>query len=402
MHYSYIIIGASAAGLAAANKLRSLDPEKSILCVAAQHEPPFNTCLIADFLAGTKTRSEILTKGDNFFTAQRIIFKPGTRVTQLDASAQTITTDAGEIFSYEKLLLATGTSMSVPPLFQTDVPGIFCFHTLADVEKIHAHSAAHHVTHAVIVGAGLSGVEAADALCQRGISVSIVEQQDHLLPRFLDKHAATFLEKLCVEHGVTTHTNSRVSKVNSTHTGITGVTLTDGTIIPAQLVILALGGRPNLELVRQAQLSVIDDSVVVNQFLQTSHANIFAAGDIITLHDPLTDSSVRSSTWPDAVMQGMIAAHNMAGIAKVYPSTVVMTSSRFFGTAFVSAGPIATPAGTDAQEEVVVGENHYYRFLLIGGRLKGVVMIGNLQSIGRIRRALHSQEQVTIAELLAS
>jgi NAD(P)H-nitrite reductase large subunit len=402
VHYSYIIIGASAAGLAAANKLRSLDTEKSILCIAAQHEPPFNTCLIADFLAGVKTRSEILTKGDDFFTAQRIIFKPGTRVTHLDANAQQISTESGETFSYDTLLLATGTSMSAPPLFQTKAPGVFYFHTLADVEKIHAHCAAHNVTRAVIIGAGLSGVEAADALCQRGISVSIIEQQDHLLPRFLDKRAATFLEKLCVEHNVDVHTNSCVKSMNQESDHITGVTLTDGTIIPAQLIILALGGRPNLELAQQAQLTINDNALITNQFLQSSNPTIFAAGDIIALYDPLTNSSIRSSTWPDAVMQGMIAAHNMAGISKPYPPTVVMTSSRFFGTAFVSAGPIAAPTEADAQEEIVVGENHYYRFLLVEKKLKGVVMIGNLQSIGRIRRALQSQEPVTVAALLES
>jgi NAD(P)H-nitrite reductase large subunit len=394
--YDYIIIGASAAGIAAATKIRSCDKEGSIFCIDQQRVMPYNTCLLVDVLSQEKEVQEIALKKDIFFQEQNIDLGLGITVVSINKKEKTITTDSNQIFVYKKLLLATGTEARQ----LISGKGIFSFHQLTDVFVIQDYKSAHYVRLVLILGAGLSGVEAADAFIKKGYQVFIVEKAKRLLPEFLNEEASQFLQKKMEAAGVTLFLETEL--VTLEHENNQNVVyLNQGQIIVAQMVLVTIGSIQNSRIAALAGIAVDDKGIIVNQYLQTSDEYIFAAGDVIGFYDNVQKKKIRNGTWPEAVKQGMIAGHNMVqSKSQSYGAAPVLTSSRFFGLAFISGGLLQAETGDQIFEHRM--QESYYRCIVSEGRLKGVIMIGQLKAVGYLRRALAGDIPFDIDLFLAS
>ena len=367
---THIIIGASAAGMGCANRLRALAPHDTIIVMSQEAEFPYNTCLLADVLGGDKVPAQVsLRKLD-------VDLRLGVRVESIDAGARTITCSNGNILAYDTLFLATGTSVKLPP-----IPGVASccthfFHSLQDTQKLLAQL--KDIKRAVIVGAGLSGVECADALVGHNIEVDLVEMASGVLPRQVDEQGSRVIEQ-CMQ-GVTLHKNTSVTGVDAHH-----VTLSTGATLSYDALIFTTGGRPNISLARQAGCEIEQGGVKVNEFMQTSVPNIYAGGDCATVRDQLTGGKVRSCLWPDAMQQGMHAAFAMTNQPKPYSGVCIISSSRFFDTVFVSCGPVVElPPNAKATTEV--GDGFYHKFVYDGDRLIGFLQVGNVTNLGELRR----------------
>lgn len=388
--YEYVIIGASAAGVAAASKIRSLQSQLTIACFEGQEDLPYNTCLLVDLLAEKKSKEELYLKPVDFFSEQKIDLFLGERVVKLCPQEKRIETSKGTIFGYEKLLLATGTKARSPAFFFSGIVGVFSFHSLFDVEAIKAYIKDNEVKKAVVVGLGLSGVEAADALVSRGINVLLVEKEKNILPRFLNDEASDFLKAKIKEAGASVKTGHVVREVLQQNNRFSGLVFDDGTAHEADLLVVALGAEPELDLARQAKL-IFDEQngIQVNQYLQTSNTSIFAAGDLIQVYDALIKQTTRNSTWPEAVRQGMHAGIQMCGGIVEQKSLITFTSSHFFGISFLSAGFLISD--NDSVADCFRSDQYYYQFIIKDNRLTGVIMIGLLKNVGYVRRALQEQ-----------
>lgn len=337
---TYIVIGTSAAGLAAVQKIRQLDPLCRILCFSDELELPYNKCFLADFLSGRTEITGVYTKPASFFQSLSVELYLGVRVLSIDRTNRSITCSNGIIYDYTALLLAVGAAARKPLCrYKTGMSGLFSFHTLRDAQVLQAYAVQKKSVSSAVLGAGLTGLEVADALHLQGHAVTIIEQQPRILMRHLDEEGAAFVTRCLQRQSVSLLTGRTVEELISDDEGcMTSVRFSDGTIIPTKLVVAALGAIARLELSEAAGLTLEQGAVVTDDVMRTSDPAIFAAGDVALVKNALTGEKMRTALWPDAVSQGMHAACAMVGQSRPYRGVVPVATSTFFGTSFHSAG----------------------------------------------------------------
>ncbi len=338
MKKTYVIIGASAAGIGALNRLARLAPTDQIICIAAQQVNPYNTCLLADYCAGKKTHAEL-----SIFNLQKapenVIMKLGVRVETIDPRVKQVLLSDGKMISYDALFIGTGTTATIPPIDGIrDGRGVFTFQTMADCQQIMDYRVQHGVTKAVVIGAGLTGLECADALAQHGVSVTVVEKQDRVLSHLVSPEGSTFIQKAMNAMDVEFYPGQTVTRVCVRDGCVSGIELGSGIVIQVQMVIVAVGARQNSELVQRAGIAVSENGIVTDEYLRTSIEGVWAGGDGAQVACAYTNALIASCTWPDAMLQGLTAAHGMTGDLKRYQGATRITDSAFFGLQFQAGG----------------------------------------------------------------
>jgi NADPH-dependent 2,4-dienoyl-CoA reductase/sulfur reductase-like enzyme len=235
------------------------------------------------------------------------------------------------MIDYDRLLLATGASPLIPELPGIEHPRVKTLYTWKDAEEIAA--LVETGATAVILGSGLIGLKAAEALHQRGMKVVIVEKQEQILPRLLSPWSATIALRHLQEQGIQVLTGHQAVSISESGE----VELDHGAKIPAQLVIVAVGNRPNQSLAREAGLKT-GKGIIVNQYLQTSDPDIWAAGDVIETHNILSGAAEVMALLPLAHLEGYLAGCNMAGQAVRYPGAIFLNAVHFMGMHIIAAG----------------------------------------------------------------
>lgn len=333
MKKQYVIIGASAAGIAALTTLKRLDPEADVLVISRDGAAPYNTCLLGSFISGSKELDDLMLLSESQLQELRGCLLFNTEVISINRAEKNISaynkkSNTFEIIDYDKLLLATGSEPAQIITEDEQQAGFFSFHTLSDIISITNYLDSNSVEHAVVVGGGINGIECADALAKKGISVTIIERSAQLLPHLLNAQANLWLERYLADKNVMIYTQASIESyivANDTKEMI----LTNGNTIKAHMVIYATGSRPALDLARRAGLDIAD-ALITDQYLTTSDNTIWAAGDCALVTCMHTCQLTRSITWHDAIAQGVVAAYNMAGIVRAYKGLLLNIHSSFF------------------------------------------------------------------------
>jgi NADPH-dependent 2,4-dienoyl-CoA reductase/sulfur reductase-like enzyme/nitrite reductase/ring-hydroxylating ferredoxin subunit len=303
---SVVIVGGGAAGLAAADMLRREGYDGPLTIVSADASPPVDRPnLSKDYLAGTAQDEWIPLRPSDYYRDRGIDLLLHSRVLSLDTKRRRIVLESGKALEFGALLLATGADPVHLPIEGATDSQLHYLRTFADSKAIIAKAAS--AKRVVVVGASFIGLEVAASLCARGILVDVIAPESHPLERVLGPEIGLFIRKLHEGHGVTFHLGETVSGVN----GCT-VNLTDGTHLEADFIVVGVGVRPLLILAEQAGLA-IDRGIEVNEYLETSVAGIFAAGDVARWPDPHTGERIRVEHWVVAERQGQIAARNILG-----------------------------------------------------------------------------------------
>jgi len=382
----YIIIGISAAAVGTINKLRQLDASAQILVFSDEKELPYNKCFLADYVAGQKEEQSVFTLSPALWEIKKLTVHLGTRITHIDSVKKTVTTEFGLVYHYDKLCIATGSSPITPRLPGVDCQGVYTFHSLADSNSLLSSFAKYGSPRIVIVGAGLTGLECADALYKRGAQVTVVEMREQVLAHFITPQAATIIQDKMAECGVSFINNQQVVSLIHNDGQATGILLSSGKIIEADAVVFTIGVRPNSSLAVDAGLQLDGKGIAVNEYMQTSNEHIFAAGDVITITELLSKNKMHSCTWPDAMMQGIIAAHGMLGIKKPYPGAALILSSAFFGLKVaVSYGANSIQADQELNEAT---EQRYLHLKIINGALKSFMIVGQTSCMPILKRMI--------------
>jgi NADPH-dependent 2,4-dienoyl-CoA reductase/sulfur reductase-like enzyme/nitrite reductase/ring-hydroxylating ferredoxin subunit len=301
-----LIVGAGAAGNAAAEALRRAGYAGTIRMLGGEADPPYDRPnLSKDYLAGSAPEEWIPLHPREFYAEHLIELLLGERVTAIDPQAKTVTLASGAAHPYGALLLATGAEPIRLDIPGADLPHVHLLRSLADSRTLIA--AAKGARRAVVIGASFIGLEAAAALRAREIAVTVVAPEELPLARILGPELGGFLRSLHEEHGVRFRLGRKPASITAAE-----VRLDDGSAEPADLVVMGVGVRPRLELAERAGLAV-DKGVVVDAFLQTSAPGIFAAGDIARWPDPWSGEPIRVEHWVVAERQGQVAAENLLG-----------------------------------------------------------------------------------------
>jgi apoptosis-inducing factor 3 len=301
-----VIVGGGAAGLCAADALRRRGYEGALTMISADDSPPCDRPnLSKDFLAGTAPAEWIPLRPAQFYAERNIDLVLESRVSAVDIARRRVEIESGRHFEFDALLLATGAE----PV-RLDIPGatadqVSYLRTFSDSRAIVAKATGARSV--VVVGASFIGLEAAASLRARGIEVHVVGPEKVPMARILGESAGQFIRELHASHGVRFHLENSVGRVDGRR-----VTLRDGSIIDADFLVLGAGVRPAVALAEKAGLAV-DRGVTVNEYLETSAAGVFAAGDIARWPDPHSGERIRVEHWVVAERQGQVAAANMLG-----------------------------------------------------------------------------------------
>ena len=385
----FVIIGASAAGIAVINRVRRLAPAAKITCISQEKELPYNKCLLADFLAGTKQHDQVLLPiSDHAGTG----FLFNTSVVAINSTEKTVHCSDGSIVGYDALFLGLGSS-PVMPNFVTEysLQGLYAFHTLADTFQLLDAIKMRSIKRAVVVGGGLSGLECADVLIRSDITTVLIERQAGLLPNFLNDHASNFLQSQIEALGGTVLTNQSVCAIESEQNKVIGVRLESGQLFDADAVIIATGVRPNTKLAQEAGILIGRQGITENSYLQTSTPDVYAGGDAIEIVDTLKNQLIASCTWPDAMLQGLHAAQAMVGQPKEYKGAAIIVSSSFFGLDFARAG-LMEQCHDDDRFVLREGIDYCNQYLVNAGRLKGFCVLGKRHNLSQLKRVILTGE----------
>ncbi|HET6371171.1 MAG TPA: FAD-dependent oxidoreductase, partial [Nitrospiria bacterium] len=275
--FRLVVVGNGMAGVAAVEEVRSLRSDVSITIFGDEPHPNYNRILLSEVLAGKQSKEGIFLNPLDWYSKHGIDLRLGVRVCAVHPLERQVTDGYGRTTPYDRLLLAMGGRPFIPPITGMERPGAFVFRTLDDCDAILEQCRTDK--EAVVIGGGLLGLEAARALINHGVRVTIVHLMDRLMERQLDPIGGALLKREMERLGITVLLDASASEIFGRDGLIEGVRLGDGRMIPAGMVLVCAGYRPCTDLARTAGLSV-DRGVVVNDRMQTSDPNIFAVGDV--------------------------------------------------------------------------------------------------------------------------
>lgn len=366
----HVIIGASAAGLNAARKIRRLCPDDEI-CVISAEDIIYSRCLLHHLIGGERTVETMNFVAPDFFPQNRIHWLKGAPVQSLDTARKQVRLQKGDTVNYDTLLIATGSLATIPPIPNLrTASAVFVLRNLSDAKAL-AHGARAGMA-AVVIGGGLVGLDAAVGLAAKGIRVSIVEMADHILPLQLDKKSAAKYEALCGEQGIDIYTGQSVQEVLLTQANdVLGVKLSDNRILDASVLVVAAGVRPNIDWINNPAIK-LSKGIIIDDHCRTTADSVFAAGD----------ATGKTGIWPQAVKQGLTAAANMCGQEKVLTDNFNLKNSlSFFGLKTVSLG---VPEAPDDTYDVEIYETPtvYKKIIHKRGIVYGAIFQGDIDYSG--------------------
>ncbi|HEY3368950.1 MAG TPA: FAD-dependent oxidoreductase [Symbiobacteriaceae bacterium] len=382
-HYHYLIIGNSAAGIGAAEAIRETDRHGAIGIISDEPYHTHSRALIAFHLMGRLTREGMNFRPRDFYNRYGIDALLGHRATQLNPDAKRVWLEDGKEIGYDQLLLATGGKAIVPPLPGAKLSGVFTFQSIADVDQV--RDALSHCRRAVVIGGGLIGMQAAEALCELGREVTVVELLPRILAPVFDTEASTYIAGLFEKRGVRIMTGTAVAEILAQRDEpgrAGGVKLNTGEELPADLVIMSVGVAPRAELAKSAGLQV-NRGILTDKCGATSAAGVYAAGDCAEGYDFITGQVKPMPIWPRAYTGGRIAGMNMAGVSTESRGDLAMNASHFFGFPAMSAGihDITAPGVPAANYEVLtdarIEDGYYQKIVLRDDRIVGLVLLGS-------------------------
>lgn len=323
----YVIVGGGLAGFNAIPAIRDRDPEGRIVLVTDEKERPYDRVPLSKrYLQGALSRDGVFLRPPEFFQENQVELATGRKATRLDVGVRSLSLDDGRELRYEKLLLATGGAPRHLALPGADLPGIHYLRTLEDSDTL--KDAMTRAKKLVVVGGGFIGCEVAAAGVMKGIDTTIIEVGPYLLNMAFDEPTGRWVTDYLAAKGLKARCGERAARFLGTDGPVSAVETTSGATVPADLVVVGVGLAPNTELAKAAGLQV-DNGIVVNERLETSAPDVYAAGDVARFYAPVFERHLRVEHYDVAVRHGKVAGANMAGAHAAFTDLPYFFSDMF-------------------------------------------------------------------------
>ncbi|MCP3664811.1 MAG: NAD(P)/FAD-dependent oxidoreductase [Gammaproteobacteria bacterium] len=381
-----VIIGNGPAAIAAVEAIRDVDQSCEIIMIAKEEEPCYSPCPLAEYVEGAISRENLFFRNEDFYERLKLTTLFGREALRIDTTASEVVMVDGERISYDRVLIAIGSRAFFPPIpGLNSTNGVFALKTLADAEGI--LQSIGTVKNAVVIGSGFIGLEAAQGLIHHGVSVTVLEVRDQVLPQMLDADLALEVQRLLEERAITVMLNAGVEEVIGEQ-GITAVKV-DGEFIDCDLLICAAGVRPELSIVEGADIQT-NHGIVVDDQMVTSHPDVFAAGDIIETND-INGQQTLLPTWPNAVNSGRIAGYNMQGQRS--PRFIGLEAINVLRVFDVPMGSFGVTEGDRILE--YSGEGVRKRLVIKENRIAGMQVLGDVSNMGLYLEMMKKRRDVS-------
>lgn len=374
----YLVVGNSAGGIGAAEGIREVDGVAPITIVSDEAYPAYSRPLISKFLAQERDVEGMLFRSAEFYERKQIGALLGKRVTAVSASERVAELDDGRRVVWEKLLMATGGLPIVPGIDGAGKRGVFTFLTLDDAKAIDQFI--QRGQRAAVIGGGLIGVSVTEALVKRGVEVSIIEMKERILNTMLDERGSSMAEETLRKAGVQLVCDQTVVQIQGGDAA-SGVVLSGGGFLSCDMVVVAIGVLPRLDLACDMGVEV-NRGVVVDRRMATSRAGVYACGDVAEGYDFVHRLDRLTPVWPNAYIGGRTAGRNMAGADTQYPGGTAVNSLSYFGLDIASAGIVLPPVDGSYQCLSEGADGSYRKLVVRDGALVGMICVGEIERSG--------------------
>ncbi|MBU4450514.1 MAG: FAD-dependent oxidoreductase [Actinobacteria bacterium] len=399
----YLIIGNSAAGLSAAASIRKNDKNGTISIISSEEYTNYSKPLITYYLAGKVSLEKVYFKSARFYKDNNFKLILGSKVDFLDERRMLAGISDGSQISYKKLLISSGGKPIIPKIRvvegqnklvgqrlltgenYSDIKGVFTLTILEDAIKLKNYIDENNLKSATILGGGLIGLKTAEAMLELGLQITIIELSDRILAASFDKDASEIIENKIEENSGSIFTNNTVGEIIVTGGKLSSVVLRNGKKLDTNLLIIAVGVKPNVEFIQNQSIK-LNNGIVVDDYLKTSMDNIYAAGDVAVSRGRLSNEQKNIAIWPLAIRQGGIAGMNMSGEKVKYQGGFFMNSVEILGIPSISIG--LNNLDDKASEGVKVfsqfnPERYSYRKVTIkDDKVVGIILVGSIERAG--------------------
>ncbi len=376
----YAILGNGAAGFNAAKAIRERDKTGGVYIISNEEYPSYNRPMLTKSLVAGLDAEQIAIQDASWYEENNVVQILGRQVTSIDTEEKEILTEDGAKFKYTKLIYALGSECFIPPITGADKPEVVAIRRLSDTQKV--TELLEKTKEAVVIGGGVLGLEAAWELKKAHCKVTVLELAPRLMGRQLDAGAGEMLKSIGEGQGIAIHTGVQISAIEGEE-HVTGVRLGDGTVIPAQLVIVSCGVRSNIQIAKEAGAAV-DRAVIVDSHMASSVPDIYACGDCAQYE------GINYAIWPQAVEQGKTAGANAAGEELSYSTVPAALTFHGMNTALFSIGD--NGGNPDLVYRTVefkdMSRKQYEKYYFRNNRLCGVILIGDVSKMGEMTEAV--------------
>ena len=399
--FKYVIIGNSAAGLSAAKAIRSIDSHGNIAVITFEKAINYSKPLISYFLAKKIAIDNIYFKEEDFYKDNRIDLLSEHFVQEIDFENKSIVFQGKGTVLYEKLLIASGGLPIIPRIkvekddhvFDLNkdnyksMKGIFTFTTLEDAKEIKNHIEEYGIKEAVVLGGGLIGTKSLESLLDLKIKVNMVELSDRILPFSLDRQSSLLMEDTIKENGSNIYLSNTISTIILKNNTISSVILKNGIKIENNLLIIAVGVKPNTDFIKNGILGT-EKGISVDKNMKTEIDDVYAAGDVAKSFDLISAVSSNIAIWPLAVRQGYIAGLNMAGSLSEYKGGFAMNSVEILGLPCISMGSSSLESEDISENEIEFLKEFkkepktYKKIVIKDNTIIGAILIGHIERAG--------------------
>jgi nitrite reductase (NADH) large subunit len=392
----YLIIGNGIAGLQAAETIRRYDPDSAITLIGGETFPPYCRPMISLLLEGSITPEKMIIRDEDFYKSFRIEPVVGEWVQGIDVEKKEVYTAEGSTYPFDRLLIASGAAPQAADMEGADLNRIFFMRNESDVKKI--IDSLEGPKKALVLGCGLVGLKAAQGLLHRGLEVTVVEKLAHPLPITVDEKAGQMITQTLESMGINLRMDSQVVAFEGNGV-VKEAHLADGSKVRTDIVIIAIGVLPSISFVPTKQIRV-DSGIVVNEYLETTVPDVYAAGDVVECMDVAHNKMRVNAVWPVAVEQGVIAGTNMAGRRVSYKGSLGRNVFRISDMDLLAGGVTsASPDEGYTYRSMEDYRNKRYRKLVFqDGFLVGLVMVNDIEQGGVFLSLIQQKIPINIPE----
>jgi NAD(P)H-nitrite reductase large subunit len=390
----YVIIGNGPAAVNAAEAIREVDRGGSITVLSKEPHLAYGRVFLPQVINGECELNDIFTHPEGYYDQLGCEVVLGRTATGIDRDRKCVHLDAGEPVSYDKLLVATGASASVPEIAGVELDGVSVLRTIDDARNIHKWI--RKARRAVVLGAGPVGLHSTEVLTRNGVGVSLVIASKHVLSTIAPKAATAVFEEQLSRAGVELCFGRSVKEIRGDH-HVRDVTLDDDRTIACDMVVIGKGVTPNSELLGEPGMAA-GAGIRVDARLRTDDPDIYAAGDVIEGYDTIRKEPRLNAMWPNAVSQGRVAGLNMAGRNAMDLGNINLNTGQFFGIPFAVMG-LSQPEQT-TQSTVRLRDGREYGQLILSEeqhgarRIIGAVLIGKTDGMGVLQTLIRGEVNV--------
>ncbi len=376
-----VIAGNGPAAISAIEAIRASDRTSEIIVLSKEKEQAYSPCFLYHYVSGEITKEKLYIKEEDFYEKNNVHLLAGIYLEKVNPHDKTLLLSDGKKISYDKLLIATGAEPLTPSIDGIEGEGVLTFKTLQDTErilaKIEGRGGEATVRKAVVIGGGFTGLEIAEALKKRGLYVTVIEKEDRVLPRMLDREMAEIIKDHLTNNEIDILTGTKILKIEREKGNIKAIR-TDKETIEAEMIIISTGIRPNIGPVSNTEIKT-ERGIIINERCETNIKDIYAAGDVAELE--IKGIKKVNPIWSNATIQGTVAGSNMVGAEKRIPEHLPdMNLINLFGLYIFSAG---MPEGPKAiKREELSGIKKF--ILDEEERIKGIQIIGNASLKGGV------------------